>query len=126
MHAFVDVESNALIQLNDCTCLGYTQTFECNVFGAGITIWQGTAFDCQRNEIRLRHSQYINSQATGECNGGTVVARSVGFTENCYTSQLSVAIGQEIVNDTIECIYIDTQDVSTIVGQKKISITQGK
>ena len=56
-----------LVKLNDCTCLGDTQTFECTVFGGGLTIWSGTFIDCSGNEIRLRHSQY-RSQITGECN----------------------------------------------------------
>lgn len=46
----------------------------------------------------------MNSQATGECIDGTV-ARSVGVSDSCYTSQLSLAIGEEMVNETIECIY---------------------
>ena len=118
-----------LIQLNDCTCLGYTQTFECTVFGGGLTIWKSSAFSgCEQfeNEIRLRHSQFTNSQsqATGQCNDGTVVATSMGVSENCYTSQLNVTVRQEIVNETIECIR-DMQG-TTIVGQRTLSLTQGK
>ena len=58
----------------------------------------------------------MNSQATGECLGGTVVARSVGVSGNCYTSQLSLAVGEEMVNETIECIYYNLQGVSATVG----------
>ena len=54
------------------------------------------------------------------------MARSVGSSENCYTSQLSVAIGQEIVNETIECIHSNLQYENTIVGQEMLSLTQGK
>ena len=103
--------------------------FECTVFGGGFTIWRGTAFSgCQRDEIQLRHSAYniINSQATGECNGGKIVANSVGVSEDCYTSRLNVSIGQEIINGTIECVHSDTQDTTTLIGQRTLSLTQGK
>ena len=94
LRAFVDEEESTLVQLDDCTCLGYTQMFECTVFGGGFTIWNGTAFSgCQRDEIQLRHSMYINSQATGQCNGGKIVAKSVDVSEDCYTSHLIVSIG---------------------------------
>ena len=116
-----------LVQLDDCTCLGYTQTFKCTVFGGGFTIWRGSAFsDCQRNEIQLRHSAYSSSQATGQCNGGEIVAKSVGVIERCYTSQLNVTIGQEIINETIECVHSDTQHISTSIGQRTLNLTQGK
>ena len=74
-----------IFQLSDCTCLGYVQTFECVVFGSGITIWQGTAFGfpCV---IRLCHSQYNNSGAIGGCNDGAIIASSVGVLGDRYTS----------------------------------------
>ena len=114
-----------LVQLNDCTCLGYNQIFECTVYGGGITIWRGTALSgCQPsdNEIRLRHSEYRNSQATGECVGGEIVARSVGVSGNCYTSQLSLAVGEEN-NETIECIYRDISNDEIIIGKKMLNLT---
>ena len=125
MPACVDEESSMLVQLNECTCLEYNQIFECTIFGGGLTIWRGTALSgCQpfKNEIRLRHSQYMNSQVTGECTDGTV-ARSVGVSDSCYTSQLSLVVGEEMVNETIECIYRNVQGVSTTVGQKMLSLT---
>ena len=90
-----------------------------------LTIWRGTALSgCQlfENEIRLRHSQYMNSQVTGECIDGTVV-RSVRVSGNCYTSQLSLAVEEEMVNETIECIHGDLYGVTTIVGQKVLHLT---
>ena len=119
-----------LIQLNDCTCLGYNQMFECTAFGRGLTIWRGSAFsDCQQNEIRLRHSQYDNNQATGECNGGKIVARSVGFSESgsgrYYTSQLSLAVREGLINETIECIYEDVQGtIIDIIGERILDLIQ--
>ena len=116
-----------LVQLNDCTCLEYNQTFECTILGGGLTIWQGTALSgCQssENEIRLRHSQYMNSQATGVCNGGEIVAKSVGVSDNCYTSQLSLAVEEEMVNETIECIHVDLQGIRMTIGQQMLNLTQ--
>ena len=120
---YIDEEGSMLVQLNDCTCLGYTQTFECTVFGGGFTIWHSTAFsNCQRNEIQLRHSVYTTSQATGQCNRGEIVAKSVGVSENCYISRLNVSIGLEIINETIECVHSDTQHLTTSIGQRILNL----
>ena len=96
------------------------------MFGGGLTIWQGTALSgCWQNAIRLRHSSYINSRATGQCNGGRIVAESVGASEskNCYISQLSLAVGEEMVNETIECIYSDLGTISVTVGRRRLNLT---
>ena len=95
-----------IFQLSDCTCVGYVQTFECVVFGVGITIWQGIGFDfpCV---IQLRHSQYNNSRAIGDCNDGAIIASSVGVLGDRYISQLNVTITQEMTNETIECMHED-------------------
>jgi hypothetical protein len=55
------VNGSGLVQLNDCTCLGYTQTFECNVCGVGSTVWNGTFFDCE-NELELYDTVGIMQQ----------------------------------------------------------------
>ena len=111
--------------MDDCTCLGHSQIFECVVYGGGLTIWQGTAFHCSGNQIQLRHSQYNNSLgAIGECNDGAIVASSVGVSGDHYTSQLNVTVGQEMINGTIECMHEDIQQNRT-VGQKTLEITTG-
>ena len=117
------------MQLDDCNCLGYNQTYECSVSGGGLTIWNGTAFDCSRtqNEIRLRHSQYGDSQATGKCNNDTIIATSVGALGACYVSQLNVTITPEKINETIMCVYRDIiLEETTIIGQAVLEITVGK
>ena len=112
------------LSMSDCVCLGYVQTFECVVFGAGITIWQGTAFNfpCA---IRLRHSQYNNSGAIGECNDGAIIANSVGVSGDLYTSQLNVTINQDMINNTIECVHEDTVGNRSTIGRKILNITEG-
>ena len=52
------------------------------------------------------------------------MAESVGVAENCYTSQLSLAVGEEMVNETIECIYNNLHGISTTVGQRMLNLTQ--
>ena len=123
---FVGENKNNFVQLYDCTCLGHTQIFECTVCGPGFTVWQGSALQCQASEIRLRHSQFINSQVTGECNDGAIAAWSVGSQNGCYVSVLTVDIGMEMVNQTIECVYYDNvQSSSTTVGETRLIITEG-
>ena len=121
-----NMKDSRLVQLDDCTCLGYIQTYECSILGGGVTIWNGSAFDCPQNEIRLRHSQFTNFQATGECNNGTIVASSIGISEGCYISRLNITIVQEIINESVECVHhnnIINSDVS--IGQRILEITKG-
>ena len=123
--AGIEDNSSSLTHLSDCTCLGYVQTFECVVFGAGITIWQGTGFDfpCV---IQLRHSQYNNSRAIGDCNDGAIIASSVGVLGDRYISQLNVTITQEMTNETIKCMHEDILGNRSIIGRKTLlSITTG-
>ena len=110
------VNGSELVQLNDCTCLGYTQTFECTVCGSGSTVWNGTFFDCEHgNEIELRHSRYDGMDPDNrgpprvECNQGAVLAKSIGRFGECYTSQLIITVGGEMINGTIGCIHNNLQ-----------------
>ena len=121
-----DVNGSRLVQLNDCTCIGYTQTFECSVIGMGITLWNGTFFVCSENEIRLRHSQYnIDSGTNGECNQGAVMANSVGSLNNCHTSRLIVTIEEAMINETVECSYDNLSAKKTVlIGQKSLMATE--
>ena len=124
------VNGSELVQLNDCTCLGYTQIFECTVCGSGSTIWNGTFFDCE-NGIELRHSRYTNiidgtdpdscTSLCVECNQGAVLAKRIGRFGDCYTSQLIVTVGEEMINGTIECIY-DNFIERIIIKQKSLVI----
>ena len=86
--AFSDINGSTLVQLNDCTCLGYTQSFECTIFGAGVTIWGSSTFvNCENEYIRLRHSRFLAGSrvtADNKCNDGAVIASSIGESEGCY------------------------------------------
>ena len=99
------------------------------MFGAGVTVWNSTFFDCQdgRTEIQLRHSRYddVDSPPHTDCNGGAVIAKSIGVIDNCYTSQLIVTIGEDMVNKTIECsIQNEVDEGSARVGQKSLMTTE--
>ena len=113
----------------NCVCPGDVLAYTCNVNGAGTTLWGGSAFDCSRsgNEILLRHSQFAQSQGTtGSCNNGAVVARSIGVTNGCYTSELSVTVSTSLNNKTIQCSHDSSMgmriiDTSTaVIGKKKL------
>ena len=126
------VNGSELVRLSDCTCLGYTQTFECTVCGSGSTVWNGTFFDCEDEfGIELRHSRYNDfmddmgpdgrTSLLKECNKGAVLAKGIGRFGDCYTSQLIVTVGEEMINGTIECIH-DNFIERTIINQKSLVI----
>ena len=96
------------------------------MFGGGVTIWNSTFFDCPngRDEISLRHSEYTNTVSeVKKCNDGAVLAISVGVLDKCYISQLTVAIGEEMINKIITCAREDTDRIST-VGQQALITTE--
>ena len=98
----------------NCTCPGQMLTFTCTVIGGGITVWDGTAFDC--SGIELRHTQFNAAGGpSGNCNSGAIKAMSIGVTSSCYASQLIVNISLSLNNTTIQCTH-DSIDM----GQREI------
>ena len=112
----------------NCVCPGDVLTYTCNVIGGGTTIWGGSAFDCSStsNEIFLRHSQFSTPGTSGSCNNGAIRARSIGVTDGCYTSELSVTVSSSLNNKTIRCSHdsdmgtriVDTSMLPTIMSGK--------
>ena len=99
-----------------CACPGDELIFTCTVVGNGTTSWEGTAFDCAANRIVLRHNLFASVGATGECNGGAIVGRSLGANKDCYTSQLEVlTIDHTFSNKTIACIHSGIDTIGTAV-----------
>ena len=90
-----------------------------------MTIWNGGAFDSLCNKIELRHSQFMNSQAIGECNNGTIRASSIGISEGYYISRLNITIVQEIINETVECVHRNINNEVIIIGHRILEITKG-
>ena len=67
----------------------------------------------------------MDSPPHADCNCGAVIAKSIGVIDNCYTSQLIVTIGEDMINKTIECsIQNEVEGSSTRVGQKSLMTTE--
>ena len=94
--------------------------------GGGATIWNGTAFSCNGNEILLRHNNFKRPEGTsGECNGDArISARSVGIEGNCYTSELSVTLNAGLNNRTVSCVS-NLNNGMTTIGTATVSLTTG-
>ena len=104
-----DASQNKLVRLDQgCTCPNHYVIFECTVVES-LTIWHGSAFDCDNinNEIVLFHYHFNTS--TGSvvqyyyCNNGAIVAHIVSAQDNCYTSQLNVTLSPALLNKSIVC-----------------------
>ena len=69
----------------------------------------------------------MDSPAIVYCNHGTVIAKSIGiFDYQCYISQLTVTIGEEMINKTIMCVQlpVSLQGSPIVVGQQLIMATE--
>ena len=133
MHVVHSPALGQLVVVSECVCPGRELRLQCTVVGIGSTVWKGTAFDCGRHirEIILRHTQF--ETATGVCNRGMVIGRSVDRTfdgsNSTFTSQLTINL--PLLNDTnntldgrtIECIYDNGVNV-TNVGTHTIAYTR--
>ena len=113
---------NALVAINNCTCEGYDQVYECRVTGSGATVWTGTAFDCSNNEITILHS----SSSTGveiPCNDGAIVGRLIRAENNTYISQLTVSVSAQMVGTSISCSH-DSRGTH-LIGSLLLTLTTG-
>ena len=117
---------NELSLINQCTCLGFNQTYECTIAAeGGSTIWKGTAIDCPEidDEIFLGHSPREFTQTRG-CNSRPIIAYGVRIEDNCYISRLNIMnLDLNMSNESVQCIY--SNGTSTIVGSSYIDITTG-
>ena len=92
-------------------CPGDVLTSECATMGAELTVWRGTALQCDYGyyrEIILLHGRFNGSHnynITRTCNNRTIIARALGVVNNSYTSQLSVTVSPELNNTTVECLH---------------------
>ena len=113
-----------LTKLSSCTCLNDDTTYTCTVSGLGFTIWRGSAFDCsaQQNRILLRHMSF-GSGTMGSCNGGDIVGRSLGVSENVYTSQITVSVTSNLIGRIVECAYSLTGATVTSINSTTIVIS---
>lgn len=102
------IGSGQLVKISKCTCIGDILTYECAVTGPGFTIWQGSAFECPslENSIQLRHSSY-DSGTMGQCNDESITGRSLGVSNDVYTSVLNVTLSTDLIGRTVECKHND-------------------
>jgi hypothetical protein len=113
-----------LNKLSSCTCLNDDIIYTCAISGLGFTIWRGSAFDCsaQQNRILLRHMSF-ESGTMGSCNGGDIVGRSLGISENVYTSQITVSVTSNLLGRIIECAYSLTGSAVIPINSTTIAIS---
>ena len=110
--------------MNGCACHGYTLTFECTVGGEGVTVWQGTAFDCRHSFnaiiIVLLHSHFIRpTGTTSTCNNGAIAAAPLP-----PPTSLSLALMYELHDDVLctSALQMPLVVCETVTG--KIQVTQ--
>ena len=115
--------ASQLVLLSDCVCPGCELRLECTVIGQGLTVWTGTAFDCESagNEIALFHR--ILSERV--CNDGTtiIVGRGIRQEGLNFTSQLIIEeVNSTLERRTVKCLHDDFNE-ETIVGSYTIQFT---
>ena len=117
---------NNLVLLDDCICPNHNITFECTTVGGGITVWQGSAFNCPQSsdEISLRHAQFLGS--VGVCNDGAICAHAVSIpAPDCFISNLTVYITPALDGRTVRCEH-DNGSRVTLVRSFALNITSSK
>ena len=116
--------NNGLSVTSECICQGYNATYECSVVGPGSTVWRGSSFQgCSNNRITLFHSQFPGG-TVGTCNSGAIVGHSVRVESICYTSQLNIFIGADVIGTTVFCSY-DNGLNEIDIGNTTITLTTG-
>ena len=89
----------------------------------GYTRWRGSAFDCPRGEIILRHRFFSldgEDSEAGVCNNGSIVGQSLRVQDGQYSSQLNVTVTADMIGRSVECVYADGGN-STIVGSLNVT-----
>ena len=109
--------------INNCTCEGYNQVYECRVTGGGATVWRGSAFDCSasNNEIVLLHSS--SSSVRNSCSNGAIVGRVARADNNTYVSHITVSVNAEMVGKNISCFH-DSSGIN-LIGSSLLTLTTG-
>ena len=126
-YVIVEGTINELISPSGCSCPEDQLTLDCSVQGGVATVWQGSAFDCASNQIILLHNKFSDwqSPAGGECNGGKIVAHSIGEFNNTYVSQLNVTVTEDMNNRTIECAAEHTNGTLLNSGASTVTVATG-
>ena len=121
---------------NSCVCSGgdsslFTYIFECTTIGSGVTVWDGSAIQCEHGTIHLSHTLYNETEKPlRTCNDGDVIAQAIGVDGNSYTSQLNVSVAANSLsmfsNKIVKCSQDHSDTETTIIGSVKLNITKSK
>lgn len=57
----------------------------------------------------------------GQCNGGLITGRSLGVSNNIYTSELNVTVSADLTDRMVECVHRNVE--SNAIGSSTIEIT---
>ena len=121
-----DTDALHIPERASCACPGDVLTYTCSIAGGGITLWDGTAFDCpsRLNAILLLHIQFAFG-TSGSCNDEAIVARSIGVNSSCYISELNVTVSSSLHSKAIRCTHasgvgemiIDTSTIAVVISK---------
>ena len=129
-----DAQESSFTITSDCACPGQTIVLECTVSApsenaGGSTVWKGDFFhecDSTHNNIVLLHSRFTTVTASGPsnsitCNNGSVIGQmlSVDPANVTYTSQLTVIVGLEMIEQSITCEYDSSR---TMINASSINL----
>jgi hypothetical protein len=114
--------------MDGCICPNHDiSAFQCTTgVGGGITVWQGSAFQCPQtsDEIALRHAQFLGS--VGVCNDGAICAHAHSIqSPDCFISNLTVYITPALEGRIVRCEYDDGTRVS-LIRSFTLNITRSK
>ena len=113
--------------VTDCVCSGDVVTYECNVCGgnATLTVWSGSGFQCESNEILLSHRDFERTGSeSGVCNNGEIVGQIESAEKKCYLSQLNITFSDELQDSTVVC-SVDNGTVSSQIDRKVLQRSTG-
>ena len=99
-------EETVPVLTSSCIDPGYEAVFSCTVYGGVTTVWQGLALEnCSDGSVILRHSQFGNGLTINKTCGtsGQVVGHATSAENGSYTSQLTISITQQAIEEQITC-----------------------
>lgn len=81
---------------------------------------------CNSNRINLRHNNFLDGTATGNCNGGSIIGRGVhtNVEGDSYTSKLDVNVSTALNGTSVRCSLSSGAGI-TVVGEATIMIISG-
>ena len=96
-----------------------------------MTVWDGSAIQCEHGTIHLRHSLYNETEKPLRiCNHGAIIAQAIGVDGNSYTSQLNISVAANSLsmfsNKIVKCSQDHSDAETTIIGSVKLNITKSK